>query len=60
MTLGQVKKTALALIEEYAPDNDLLTDDEDIQMRINLLVNSAYQELSQIKKINATDRKSVV
>ena len=54
MTLGQVKKTALALIEEYAPDNDLLTDDEDIQMRINLLVNSAYQELSQIKKINAT------
>lgn len=54
MTLGQVKKTALALIEEYAPDNDLLTDDEDIQMRINLLVNIAYQELSQIKKINAT------
>lgn len=54
MTLGQVKKTALALIEEYAPDNDLLTDDEDIQTRINLLVNSAYQELSQIKKINAT------
>lgn len=53
MTLGQVKKTALALIEEYAPDNDLLTEDEDIQTRINLLVNSAYQELSQIKKINA-------
>ena len=36
MTLGQVKKTALALIEEYAPDNDLLTD-EDIQT-INLLL----------------------
>lgn len=54
MTLGQVKKTALALIEEYAPDNDLLTEDDDIQTRINLLVNNAYQELSQIKKINAT------
>lgn len=54
MTLGQVKKIALALIEEYAPDNDLLTDDEDIQTRINLLVNSANQELSQIKKINST------
>ena len=29
MTLGENKKMALALIEEYSPTNQYLTDDED-------------------------------
>ena len=54
MTLGENKKICLALIEEYSPTNPNLTDDTDIQDRINLLYAPAYQELSQIKKIIKT------
>ncbi len=51
MTLAENKKIALALIEEYAPNNQYLTDDEDIRARLNLVYAPAYQELSQEKKI---------
>ena len=54
MTLGENKKICLALIEEYAPNNQYLTDDEDIRARINLVYAPAYQELSQEKKILKT------
>lgn len=54
MTLGENKKIALALIEEYSSTNQYLTDDEDIQTRLNLVYEPAYQELSQIKKILKT------
>ena len=54
MTLGENKKIALALIEEYVKTNEKLTDDTDIQDRINLLYAPAYQELSQVKKILKT------
>lgn len=54
MTLGENKKTTLALIEEYAPNNQYLTDDEDIRARLNLVYAPAYQELAQIKKILKT------
>lgn len=54
MTLGENKKIALALIEEYVKTNQKLTDDTDIQDRINLLYAPAYQELAQNKKIIKT------
>lgn len=54
MTLGTAKKITLALIEEYDPDNELLTNDEDISNRINLLFNAPYQRIAKIKKIKAT------
>lgn len=54
MTLGENKKICLALIEEYVKTNEKLTDDTDIQDRINLLYAPAYQELSQSKKIIKT------
>ena len=54
MTLGENKKICLALIEEYVKTNPNLTDDTDIQDRINLLYAPAYQELSQLKKIVKT------
>ncbi len=54
MTLGENKKICLALIEEYVKTNEKLTDDTDIQDRINLLYAPAYQELSQTKKIIKT------
>lgn len=54
MTLGDNKKIALALIEEYSPNNTFLTDDEDIATRLNFVYASNYQELSQAKKILKT------
>lgn len=54
MTLGENKKICLALIEEYVKGNAKLTDDTDIQDRINLLYAPAYQELSEKKKIIKT------
>ena len=54
MTLEENKKIALALIEEYSPTNKMLTDDEDISTRLNLVYAPNYQELSQNKKILKT------
>lgn len=54
MTLGENKKIALALIEEYDPSNPLLTDDTEIQNKINLCYATAYMELGQTKKILKT------
>lgn len=54
MTLAENKKITLALIEEYSPENEYLTDDEDIQARLNLVYAPNYQEISQKKKIIKT------
>lgn len=54
MTLGENKKITLGLIEEYSNTNPKLTDDVDIQNRINFLYATNYQELSQRKKILKT------
>lgn len=54
MTLGENKKIALGLIEEYSKTNTALTDDEDIAMRLNFAYATNYQELSQVKKILKT------
>lgn len=54
MTLEENKKIALALIEEYSPNNQMLTDDEDIAKRLNLVYSTNYQELAQTKKIIKT------
>ena len=54
MTYGESKKHILALIEEYAPNMNILTEDEDIALRLPHLFDLAYQELAQNKKIIAT------
>lgn len=54
MTFAENKKLALGLIEEYSPKNTMLTDDEDIATRLNLVYATNYQELSQNKKILKT------
>lgn len=54
MTLGENKKLALGLIEEYSPNNPLLTDDTDIATRLNLVYATNYQELATKKKILKT------
>jgi hypothetical protein len=51
MTLTEMKKKVLGLIEELNPLSDYLTDDPDIQMKINDVINQILYELARFKKI---------
>lgn len=51
MTLLEMKKKTLGLIEELNPDSELLTDDPDIQAKINEVTNQIMFELARIKKL---------
>lgn len=53
MTYGENKKITLALIEEYSPNMNEKTEDEDIALRLPFLYNLAYKELAMTKKIVA-------
>ncbi len=50
MTLGEIKKKTLRLIEEISDSQDL-TDDPDIAAKINDVTNQIQYELARIKKI---------
>ena len=51
MTLTEMKKKVLGLIEELNPLSEYLTDDPDIQMKINEVINQILFELARFKKI---------
>jgi hypothetical protein len=51
MTLKEMKVKVLGLIEELNPDNEALTDDPDIETKINEVVNQVMFELARMKKI---------
>jgi hypothetical protein len=51
MTLLEMKKKVLGLIEELNPDSELLTDDPDIATKINDVINQIMFELARMKKI---------
>lgn len=51
MTLNEMKKKVLGLIEELNPDNKVLTDDPDIATKINDVINQIMFEMARIKKI---------
>ncbi len=51
MTLNEMKKKALGLIEEVNPDSAVLTDDPDIATKQNDVVNQVMFELVRIKKL---------
>lgn len=51
MTLLEMKKKVLGLIEELNPDSALLTDDPDISTKINDVTNQIMFELARMKKI---------
>lgn len=53
MTLLQMKKKTLALIEEINAESPYLTDDIDIQAKINFVINQVQNELVRIKKLPA-------
>lgn len=51
MTLLEMKKKALGMIEELNPESEYLTDDPDIATKINEVINQVMFELARIKKI---------
>jgi len=51
MTLKEMKKKVLGLIEELSPENPLLTDDPDISTKFNDVTNQILYELARLKKI---------
>ena len=51
MTLLEMKKKVLGLIEELNPDSETLTDDPDIELKINDVINQVLFELARMKKI---------
>lgn len=53
MTLLEMKKEVLRLIEEISPNNPALTDDPDIAEKINTVVNLIMFEMARFKKMPA-------
>lgn len=53
MTLLEMKKKVLRLIEEINPQSEVLTNDPDIRLKINDVINQIMFELIRIKKIPA-------
>ncbi len=51
MTLKELKRKVLGLIEELNPNSEVLTDDPDIATKINDVINQVMFELARIKKI---------
>ena len=51
MTLEEMKKKYLSLIEEVNPDSEYLTDDPDLAAKQNEVVNQVMFELARSKKI---------
>lgn len=51
MTLTEMMKKVLALIEELNPESELLTDDPDIAAKIRSVINQVMFEMARMKKI---------
>lgn len=51
MTLNEMDKKVLSLIEELNPESEYLTDDPDIQAKKRYVTNQIMYELARIKKI---------
>lgn len=60
MTLQEMKKKVLGLIEELNPSSPALTDDPDIATKINDVINQIQNELARIKKISAKKEIEVI
>lgn len=51
MTLGDIKKKVLSLIEEIDTTKTSLTNDPDIESKLNYVINQIQYELARVKKI---------
>ena len=59
MTLGEMKEKVYSLIEEYSEDAEDLTEDEDLALKMNHVINQIQNELARYKKIPKSTTLSV-
>lgn len=59
MTLREMKDRVLSLIEEINPESEYLTDDPDIQEKINYVIDMKQHELARIKRLAASEKINV-
>lgn len=59
MNLQEMKLRVLSLIEEVNADSEYLTDDVDIQAKINYVIDSKNHELARIKKLASVENLEV-
>ena len=59
MTLKEMKMKVLSLIEEIDDAQESLTNDPDIEAKLNYVINQIQYELSRVKKIPAYVEKEV-
>ena len=60
MTLEEFKIKLYALIEEYNEDAEDLTEDEDLALKMNHVINSVMHEVARMKKIPAKATMEIV
>ena len=60
MTLEEMKQKVYALIEEYNEDAEDLTEDEDLALKMNHVINSVMHEVARMKKIPAKTTMEIV
>ena len=53
MTLEEMKIKIYSMIEEYSENADELTDDEDLALKMNSVINQIQNEICRIKKLPA-------
>ena len=53
MTLEEMKQKVYSMIEEYNEEEENLTEDEDLAMKMNSVINQIQNELCRFKKIPA-------
>ncbi len=60
MTLEELKQKVYALIEEYNEDAEDLTEDEDLALKMNHVINAVMHEVARMKKIPARTTMEIV
>lgn len=53
MNLGEMKAKIYSMIEEYNENEENLTEDEDLALKINSIINQIQNEICRIKKLPA-------
>lgn len=59
MTLLEMKKKVLRMIEEESSNPEELTDDPDIEAKLNDVINQVMFELARMKKISAREVETI-
>jgi hypothetical protein len=59
MNLGEMKAKIYSMIEEYSEDAENLTEDEDLALKMNSIINQIQNEICRIKKLPAYTTKNV-